>query len=359
MSHKRFAKLPEQVAGMMKENLERGVWTGTMPGRDRLSKDLGVSGKTVEAALRQLQAEGILVSQGAGRRRRIVPQKNAKRVSMRIAMLTYDPLALTEGYITDWQHRLTEAGYSAFFAAKSQAELGYNVKRISRLVAQTDADAWIVVAGSQGLLEWFAAQALPVFALFGRRSNLPIAGAGPEKLSCIPPLMERLFELGHQRIVWLARGGRRLPEPGTTEKCFLKCLGDQGITPTSYNLPDWEETVEGLNKCLKSLFEVTPPTAMIVDEAPFFLAVQQFCAGMGIRIPEDLSLISTDDEPYFAWFTPGVSHIRWDRRPMLRSIKRWANNVSRGKNDCRQMTTMAEFIEMGTTGPVTTGPAKQ
>jgi DNA-binding transcriptional MocR family regulator len=42
-----------------------------MPGRDELVKALGVSGKTVELALDLLEKEGLLVSQGPGRRRRI------------------------------------------------------------------------------------------------------------------------------------------------------------------------------------------------------------------------------------------------------------------------------------------------
>lgn len=320
-----------------------------------LVKEFGVSGKTVEAALLQLQKEGLLESQGPGRRRRIVFSENIPTPSLRIAILTFEPLAMTEGYLVEMQHLLNDAGHSAFFTAKSLAELGYDVAKVSIFVKETKADAWIIVGSPRGLLEWFAAESIPAFALFGRRRGLSLAGAGPDKSQAMTDITHRLFELGHRRIVLLTRKARRLPNPGAIELLFLEELAAHGITPSSYNLPDWEETVEGFNEGLKSLFCVTPPTALIVDEVQFFLAAHQFCANMLLRVPEDVSLISTDDDPHFAWFTPAVSHIRWDRKPVMRRIERWAANVSRGKDDRRQVFTKAEFIEGGTIGPAHRG----
>jgi DNA-binding LacI/PurR family transcriptional regulator len=68
-------------------------------------------------------------------------------------------------------------------------------------------------------------------------------------------------------------------------------------------------------------------------------------------VPGDVSLACTDDDPAFEWFTPGVAHIRWDRRALLLRIVRWAANVSRGKTDIRQSFTKAKFVDGGTVGP--------
>ena len=181
---------------------------------------------------------------------------------------------------------------------------------------------------------------------------MPIAGAGPEKDDAMITAMGRLFELGHRRIVLLTRRVQRLPKPGSLLITFLNELTDHGITPSDYNLPDWEESVEGFHEGLEALFRVTPPTALIVDEVKFFLAAQQFCASRNLRIPEDVSLICTDDDPHFDWFTPYVSHIWWDRTLVIRQVERWAANVSIGKEDHRQIFTNAKFIEGGTIGPV-------
>jgi DNA-binding LacI/PurR family transcriptional regulator len=326
-----------------------------MPGVIGLARELGAARNTVEAALELLEKEGLLVPQGAGRRRQIaVPESGTPGGPavrrLRIAILTHDPLALTEGYIIELQHLLQEAGFTAFFAAKCLMDLQMDVKRVARLTKQTDADAWVVVAGSRGVLEWFSEQGIPMFALFGRRRGLPVAGAGPDKVRAIGNLVRRLVELGHQRIVLLALAARRLPEPGLPERTFLEELKSHGIRTGPYNLPDWDDSPEGLGRLLDSLLRVTPPTAFLVDEAYLFHAVKHHLSERGIRSPEHVSLICTDPDRTFVWCRPSIAHIRWESGPMLRRIIRWAENVARGKQDLRQTLTHAEFVEGGTIG---------
>jgi len=328
------------------------VWAGVVPGRDKLSREFGVSGKTVEAALRLLEKRGVLESAGAGKRRRIKSRNGVSVRGMKLAILSFDPLSQCPGYLVELQHMLVEAGHAAFFAPKSQAELGNSLRAVSRFVKQTKADAWVLEAASREVLEWFIKQDIPVFALFGRRRGLPIAGFGPEKSDAYAQVARRFYELGHRRIVLLARRVRRLPEPGTIEKAFLGELEAQGIETSSYNLPDWEENVRGFHERLNTMFLVNPPTALLIDEAQYFLAALHFCASRGLRVPGHVSLACTDDDPGFAWFTPKVAHIRWDRRAVLLRITRWAANVSQGKADRRQSFTKAEFVEGGTIGPV-------
>jgi hypothetical protein len=64
---------------------------------------------------------------------------------------------------------------TAIYAAKSMCELGMNLSRIRRMAEQTEADAWVVVAGPRDVLEWFAARDTPAFALFGRLLEVPLA----------------------------------------------------------------------------------------------------------------------------------------------------------------------------------------
>ena len=341
-----------QVAECLRAGVARGDWTEKMPGADYLAAALGVNRKTVEAALRRLETEGVLVGQGAGRKRRIVLAAGERASPLRVAILNFEPMVSTEGYVTELQHLLVEAGHTAFFAERSLTELGMKVPRISRLVEKTEADAWVVCGGSHELLAWFAARPVPAIALFGRRRGLPIAGVGPDKLPAIATATRRLIQLGHRRIVLLCRKMRRLPEPGAVECAFLDELAAHDIPPGPYHLPDWEESIEGFQARLEALFRVTPPTALIIDELPFFVAVQQFLARRGIRVPEDVSLICTDANPAFAWCVPSVAHIRWDSQPVVRRIVRWADNVSHGEKDLRQTLTKAEFVPGGTIGPV-------
>ncbi len=341
----------DQVTAYLRDELSRGTWSGLMPGGDRLATELGIGRDTVEVALQRLEKDGLLINQGRRRGRLIVQPAGVQAAAqLRVAILVSESADLALHYIIDLQHKLVQAGHAAFFVTQTMSGLGKSVKSIARMVRATDADAWVVIGGARDVLEWFEMQDTPIFALFGRRRGLVIAAVGPDKRPALIECIQKLAGLGHRRIVLLTREGRRVPTPGRFEQAFLEELAVQGLGVGSYNLPSWIETVEGLHACLEGLFQVTPPTALIADEAPFFNAVLQFCANRGFRVPHDVSLVCTDADTIFDWYQPSVAHIQWDSRPVVRRIVNWATNLSRGKMDVRQTLTTAEFVTGGTIG---------
>jgi len=268
-----------------------------------------------------------------------------------VAILLHEAANRKLDYIVELQHALEHAGHTVLLCPKTLVDLGFKLPKICPLVEQTAADAWLVCAGTREVLEWFSRRPERSFALFGRRTGLPIAATGPDKPSVYVAVARHLIRLGHRRIVLLARSMRRQPKPGQSERAFLDELAAHGIRTGSFNLPDWQETREGFQFLLNSLFAVTPPTALLVDEAPFFIATLQFLARRGVWVPEDVSLICTDPDPTFDWCEPSIAHIRWDSRPLVRRVVRWVANVSRDHRDVRQTLFPAEFVQGGTIGP--------
>jgi DNA-binding transcriptional MocR family regulator len=121
----------QQVADHLRGDLHRGRWTGTMPGGAALAAELGIDKKTVEAALRLLEQESLLISQGAGRPRRIQPPAKPAPPALRVAILNYEPLAQIESKVFLLKQGLIDDGHTVFFAAKSQMELRFDVDRIA------------------------------------------------------------------------------------------------------------------------------------------------------------------------------------------------------------------------------------
>lgn len=351
MAEVRFLTITEQVTEHLRGELARGRWTGLMPGKHDLAAELAVNNKTVETALRRLETEGLILSQGTGRRRSVRTGARPQQKMLRIAILFSENADLGLDYMVELRHRLLKAGHAVQIAPRTIVDLRDDPGRLDSMVCTTDADAWIVAGGSRKVLEWFARRSEPVFALFGRRGGLPLAAAGPDKPSAYAVATRELIRLGHRRIVLMVRPRRRLPEPGAPEKAFLEELAAHGLKVGDYNLPAWEETPKDFHRCLEELFRVTPPTAMIIDETSFFFATQQFLAKRGLRVPEDVSLVATDPDPGFHWCRPSIAHITWDSDPLVQRIVRWAANVSKGKEDRRQTLTKAEFIEGGTISP--------
>ena len=353
----RLLSAVEQTAAYLREGLRQGRWRGRLPGVVRLAAECLVSKGVVRAALRQLETEGLLASRGQGRSRTVaVPGgAGAPQRSLRVGILLFEREDQHVGYMVELQHALATAGHVTFFADKSQVDLHFEVRRVLRQVSQTPADAWVVSAGSREILQWFAAQPVPAIALFGRRNGVPIASSGPDKVPAYTEATRQLLRHGHRRIVLLCRKLRRLPEPGRIERAFLAELAAQGCPVSDFNLPDWEETGAGFHALLGALFRSTPPTALIVDEAPLFIATQQFLAGRNLLVPKHVSLVSADYDPAFEWCQPAISHMRWDFGPVIQRIVRWAAAVSQHRPDLKQALFPAEFVTGGTIGPVWKG----
>ncbi len=345
----------EQVVEHLRQEICRGAWGGMMPGGERLSKELGIGRGSVERALRVLEHEGVLVGQGNRRQRLVELRGGLTPPSLRVGILRFEAADPRLDYMIETEHLLLEAGHVPFYAAKTLGDLGMDVRQVARFIEKNEADAWVVIAASREVLEWFAARRQPAFALFGRRQDVVIAGTGPHATPVMTAIVRRLRELGHHRIVLLSRRVRRLPHPAQFEQEFLAELDAHGLMVGPYNLPDWEESRQGLHHMLKSLFHLTPPTAIIVDEQPQFTAVLAFLAGRGIRVPDDVSLVCTDPDRTFDWCEPQIAHIGWDVSQVARSVSRWASKVARGKDDRLQTLITAAFVEGGSIGPVKKG----
>jgi LacI family transcriptional regulator len=225
-----------------------------------------------------------------------------------------------------------------------------DVRRIVRMVKQIPADTWVVGAGSREILAWFAGQEIPIFSLFGRHADFPIAAMAPDKVPAYAAATRRLIALGHRRISVLCHRLLRLPRPAKNQQVLLDELKAAGIKTNKFNLPDWEPTSEGFTAQLNAMFHHTPPTALILDEPHLYNAALHFLAERGLRVPHDVSLICTDPDRSFIWSNPSVAHIHWDHRPVVRRIVQWVNNVALGKNDRRKSSTKANFVEGGTVG---------
>lgn len=341
----------DQVAIHLRQQLSRGHWSGKLPGTPALAKELDCDRKTIIGALKQLEDQGVLKSQGSGRPRIIIAPKNKPKGHLTIRLIPYDGTNRQNPMILNLMKLIEEEGHEASMTRSSLVDLDMNVEKVSQMVEADRADAWLVVAASAEILQWFANQKRPAFAIFGRRRKVKLGSTGPDKVKAMRKAVARLLELGHQRIVWLAKEERVSPTPGYLETQFLKTLQNNGIIPGAYHLPHWQNNPGSFHECLDRLFEHTPPTALIADQAELMIAAQQHLGQKNIIAPRDASIICCDDHPLFNWLKPQVSHISWNTSAAANQVIYWVQKLARGKNDLKATYISAEFIEGGTIGP--------
>jgi LacI family transcriptional regulator len=350
--------IAELAAEHLRAGLLAGRWSDAMPGVARLAEELDVSRHTVRGALRHLEAEGLLGGRGLGRSRRVIagPAAGASRPPLRVSILRHDARPSDDpasGQVElDIIQSLEASGHTVIPCKKSQVELGHDPGRIAREMAKVPADAWLVTAGSHELLKWCSQLPVPCLALYGRTGGLAIARTGPDKAPAYRAATRKLLELGHRRIVLIVRAARRRPVPGSCERAFMDELASHGVRTGEYHLPDWEETPEGFGQLLERLFLHSAPTALIVDESARYIAAAEFLARRGINVPRQVSLVSTDNDPALAWCHPGIAHMRWDNKLIVRRVVRWVNAVRKGNPDRKAINFPSEFVPGGSIGRV-------
>ncbi len=352
MDHFQVLTATEQVADHLRSEIGRRRWAGHLPGSNVLAKELGIGKGTIEAALVMLEEEGLLVPQGKGRRRRIDFARAEGLESLTIQLLVYEESDRQLAFILDLVHKLNVLGHTATFATRTLMDLKMDLNKVARFVGEADSDVWLIHSASGEILQWFADQPEPAYALFGRLPSVDIAGVGILKSPALAQAVQRLVELEHERIVMLTRPERRKPSPGMFERRFLGALAEHGIRTGDYNLPDWENNPADFRRCLDSLFAHSPPTALILSEPQLFFTALQHLSTRGIQVPRDVSMICGDSDPVFSWSEAAVAHLHWDTRLLTRNVLRWVRQVARGKDIRRHSVIEANFVEGGTIGSV-------
>ncbi len=341
----------EQVAHHLRGLLQQGRWTKLMPGTVALSKELpGVDRKAIGSALQILVKEGWLKDQGIGKQRKIL--KQPERRGNKLFRVGFIRL------VSDGDHRLESALVSKFSswkgvtltqAPKTIIELERSVYKISQMILSMQLDAWIVPAASREILEWFKDSGIPVYAVFGRHSKLKMDGFSFDATEGIKALASKLIALGHKRVTWIARKEQRQPALGNNEKVFFEQLSEHGIRPNSFTLPEWEETPEGFQDLLDSLFKVTPPTALIIPETYLVQTTFQYFLKKRIQVPDQVSIMCTEDCEEFKWANPSIARISRDFNLASEAVSEWIEMISSGRPAPMQKTFYpVEFIEGGT-----------
>lgn len=362
MASIRRLSLHQQTVQALCDGLQSGRWAGALPGVRPLAAELGVAIGTVQRALKELEADGFLETQGAGRRR--VVAADAPTVQMpahgtrklRVGILPRIPVseypAPIQCVLLKLCEYLKEAGHYVTITPPQVAGKD-SVAWLQRLVAETAVEAWIVLDAKRQVLETVAASGIPLLAVGGDKGTLSVSVVGAYVGNARAACTRALCELGHRRIVLIEESGS-LQEPFRPSiQSYRDALAEAGIVPSEYNHPIWQETPAGMRDLLQSLFRLTPPTALIVSENHMLWGVLGFLLERGLSVPRDVSLVALcETEVEAKWFAPSLARVHLDFDRMKEFMIRWVEDVAAGHREPVECVLQAEFIPGGTIGPV-------
>ena len=144
----------------------------------------------------------------------------------------------------------------------------------------------------------------------GTSESLEVTSVGVDERAAGRLATEHLVDLGHTRIGFVAGDAHASP---TREKSVGRddALRSAGIAPNGY-VAHGPFTVAGGRMVLRELFRShpeKPPTAVICSNDLMAIGVLQEAAALGLRVPDDLSVVGFDGIEAAEWTQPALTTI--------------------------------------------------
>jgi LacI family transcriptional regulator len=210
-----------------------------------------------------------------------------------------------------WAGELREALEEAGFHFEVHAERGLYMRGCSagleRLMEQLRPAGCVLLHSTQRMQLWFSRRRLPCVIVGSRHAEVELPSVDKAQRAVCRHAVGVFLARGHRRIVLLnpAAGAAGDLE---SEEGFLegiaggKHAGAEGLVARhDGSVRDICDKLNGL------LCQQARPTGLLVSRALNVLTVMGFLMRRGLRLPEDVALISRDDEPFLERIVPSVA----------------------------------------------------
>lgn len=331
-------KVPERIplsrktADLLEEHIKQEEWTGTLPGYRKLCDLLGVSPRTVHSALDLLERRKVIMPSTQGRPRQICSSisrsgNNAKdRKTLLIIAST--PLQMqdlaTRTIVESIHRRFSNKGWDIDFVTHREYAKGKPGKAMEQLYLEHRHHRWLAVMPAMAIVQWCQAHELRTICLGGHLPELGPPGLGVSRSEMLAQGVHEFHQAGHSRICAMVNLESEMVRNLTLTT--LHIAFDKAGIPfhENYNLVQLTDTSPDIFcRALDNLFKYSPPTALIVTESYQIASIYSYCMSKKLRIPEDISIIVTQESRHLEWFRPVPAFYRMPIRQYVNKISRW------------------------------------
>ena len=322
------SSLVAQVADAIRTKIFRAEWTEWIPSERELSKMLHVSRNTCRASLHNLYREsliepvrgrGIRVNRAAVRKSLSTGQ-HARSVGMIIPEALGRLRPSISLLIEELQGELFDLGVRLHLHNSPMYYRPNPRYALEKLIQKNHHDCWILMLSHRALQLWFMQRGLPCLVSGSIYSDIRLPSVDNDYRAVCRHAIGRLIALGHRRIVFL---NRRLCAAGDleSEAGFLEGARTSSHEQVEAKVVYHDDDLESVSLLIKKLFAAPlPPTGIIVANSYCYLSVMSTLARAGFRVPEDVSLISRDDDPYLDYLDPSPARYVNDGAVVVRKM---------------------------------------
>ena len=303
--------LVAECVRVMRLRIESGEWVDHLPGERRLSELLHVGRDTVRLTLAELEHSGWLEPAVAGKRRRIAKgrkmRSDTKPHNLKVGMLSThrlerlnQPMLLEVDHI---RHIVADKGGSFEIYAPGWYESHRPTSRLAEFVESEKRTVWILHRSNVQVQKWFESKRTPCLVRGTPSEGVSLPFLDVDWQATARHAAGMLWRQGHRKIGVLT-------PPDRLRGVEAAVRGAEQIQEDGFEvvvLPEKGDSV-GIQRLFSRVMKLNdPPTALIATRARQAATLFGCAARAGLRVPEDMSIVSLAREPYFEYLVPEVT----------------------------------------------------
>lgn len=334
----RRLSLASETARALRLAIAKGSWVEFLPGERELCLRLQVSRPTLRAALEELERAGE-IQRSPRRRCRIlgssVPLRKRGRRDNRVVaaiaprpLLAMPPSAVV--MVDELRNNLGRAGFQLDLHVSPACFSHKPDRALRELTSRTAASLWITFGSREPMQRWFLRSGLPCLVAGSCDPDIPLPSVDLDYRAACRHAGGILRRKGYRHVLLClpegATGGEAESEAGLRE-------GFPEVDGRKLSLLTHDGSPGHLRRLLDAALQSPkPPDSVLVARAVHVLTVLTHLQRRGLRLPQDLALISRDDEGYLGHLTPTVARYATDAalfaRHLSLALRRFAESGS-------------------------------
>ena len=337
----------------VREAIDEGVFTPgeQMPSTKELSEQLAVSLVTAHRALQELVNSGVLQrSQGKGTfvHQRYLDRKETISTT-RVGLVFHNDASLADFYHAQVLEGIRQAAQSL---AVDLLLLRFG------LDIRNECNGYLYVDPLPEEIETMAAETnrrQPILAIGAKSRNKRINSIAVDNLDIAKQAVGHLASLGHQQIGYVG-GADGASNSQDRWQGFQDACVEKKIAVKETNLirtGSWKLEERDRLSLIRLLSSAARPTAIFAAGYYFTLDCYAAVATVGLRVPEDISIVGVDDPPSASHLSPPLTTLR---QPLMQlgqaGITSLHELISRNSTETISRTLWPELVIRRSTAPV-------